>query len=78
MRVDIEVARSSDAEDLAQALTAQGIQADVLTEPDRVTVTADDLALVEHAVEGWSAERGLPFVPLQVDEQHVVLSPPGS
>jgi hypothetical protein len=78
MRVDIEVARSSDAEDLAQALTAQGIQADVLTEPDRVAATADDFALVEHAVESWTAERGLPFVPLHVDEQHVVLSPPGS
>ena len=78
MRVEIEVARSSDAEDLAQSLTAQGIQADVLTEPDRVATTADDLAVVEHALEGWTAERGLPFVPLQVDEQHVVLSPPGS
>ena len=78
MKVDIEVARSSDAADLAQSLTAQGIQADVLTEPDRVTATADDLALVEHAVEGWTAERGLPFVPLHVSEQHVVLSPPGS
>jgi hypothetical protein len=78
MRVDIEVARSSDAEDLAQSLTAQGIKADVLTEPDRVAATADDLVLVEHAVEEWTAERGLPFVPLHVNEQHVVLSPPGS
>jgi hypothetical protein len=78
MKVDIEVTRSSDAEDLAQSLTARGIQADVLTDPDRVAVTAPDLALVEHAVEEWTAERGLPFVPLQVDEQHVVLSPPGS
>jgi hypothetical protein len=50
----------------------------VLTEPDRVAATADDLTLVEHAIESWTAERGLPFVPLQVDEQHVVLSPPGS
>ena len=78
MRVDIEVARSSDAEDLAQSLTAQGIKADVLTEPDRVAATSDDLALVGHAVESWTAERGLPFVPLHMDEQHVVLSPPGS
>ena len=78
MRVDIELARSSDAEDLAQSLTAQGIKADVLTESNRIAATADDLALVEHAVESWTAERGLPFVPLHVDEQHVVLSPPGS
>jgi hypothetical protein len=78
MRIDIELARSSDAEDLAQSLNAQGIQADVLTEPARVTATAENLALVEHAVEDWAAERGLPFVPQHVDEQHVVLSPPGS
>jgi hypothetical protein len=78
MRVDIEVARSSDAEDLAQSLIAQGIEADVLTKPDRVAATADDVARVEHAVESWTAERGLPFVPLHVDDEHVVLSPPGS
>ena len=37
--------------DLAQSLTAQGIEADVLTEPDRVAATADDLVLVEHVLE---------------------------
>jgi hypothetical protein len=78
MKVHIEVSRSSDAEDLAQSLTAQGIPANVLSDPDRVTAVADDLTLVEHAVEDWTAERGLPFVPLHVDEKHVVLSPPGS
>ena len=78
MRVNIEVARSSDAEDLAQSLTAQGIRADVLTKPDRVAATAGNVALIDHAVDGWTAERGLPFVPLHVDDQHVVLSPPGS
>ena len=50
----------------------------MLTDPDRVTAVVDDLAVVEHAVEDWTAERGLPFVPLVVDDQHVVLSPPGS
>jgi hypothetical protein len=78
MRFDVEVTRSTDAEDLAQALTAQGLEADVLTEPDRVAVTASDLACVEHAVEEWTAERGLPFVPLHVGEQRVVVAPPGS
>jgi hypothetical protein len=78
MRVDVELPRSSDAEDLARSLTAQGIEADVLVKPCHVAVTADDLAAVEHALEGWTAERGLPFVPQQLDEGHVVLSPPGS
>ncbi len=78
MKVHIEVTRSSDAEDLARSLTAQGIVANVLSDPYRLTAVADDLTLVEHAVEDWTAERGLPFVPLQVDEKHFVLSPPGS
>lgn len=78
MKVDIELVRSGDAEDLARSLAAQGIEADVLTEPDRVTATADDLAVVDHALEDWSAERGLPFVPQHVDDRHVVLCPPGS
>ncbi|HEU0304285.1 MAG TPA: hypothetical protein VFR32_06875 [Gaiellaceae bacterium] len=78
MRVHIEVVRTTDAEDLARSLAAQGIHADVLTEPDRVAATADDVALVDHAVEDWTAERGLPFVPQHVDERHVVLCPPGS
>ena len=78
MRVDIELVRSADAEDLARSLAAQGIQADVLTAPDRVTATADTVAHVDHALEDWTAERGLPFVPQHVDERHVVLCPPGS
>ena len=78
MRVDVELPRSSDAEDLAQSLTAQGIDADVLEEPCHVAVAAADLATVEHALEGWTAERGLPFVPQQLDGRRVVLSPPGS
>jgi len=78
VRVDIELVRSSDAEDLARSLTAQGIQANVLTEPDRVSATADDPTLIDHALEGWTAERGLPFVPQHVDARHVVLCPPGS
>jgi hypothetical protein len=78
MKVHIELTRGSDAEDLARSLTAQGIHAEVLSDPDRVSAVADDLALVEHAVEDWTAERGLPFVPLVVDDKHVVLTPPGS
>ena len=78
MKVHIELTRSTDVDDLARSLKAQGIQAEVLTDPDRVAAEADDVALVEHAIDDWTAERGLPFVPLHVDDRHVVLSPPGS
>lgn len=77
MRFDIDLTRTPDAEDLVQSLTAQGIEAE-LAEPDRITAKAEDFALVEHAVEEWTAERGLPFVPMHVDDRRVVVSPPGS
>jgi hypothetical protein len=77
MKFDIELTRSADAEDLVQSLSAKGIEAE-LSEPDRVTAKAEDFTLVEHAVEEWSAERGLPFVPMHVDDKRVVVSPPGS
>ena len=77
MKVDIELSRSADAEDLVESLSAKGIDAK-LTEPDRVTAKAKDFLLVQHAVEEWSAERGLPFVPLHVDDRRVVVTPPGS
>ena len=77
MKFDIELTRTADAEDLVQSLSAKGIEAE-LSEPGRVTLNAEDFVLVEHAVEEWSAERGLPFVPMQVDDKRVVVSPPGS
>jgi hypothetical protein len=77
MKVDIELTRTSDAEDLVQSLSAKGIEAE-LAEPDRVTAKAEDFVLVEHAVEEWAADRGLPFVPMQVDDRRVVVSPPGA
>jgi hypothetical protein len=77
MKVEIELTRSADAEDLVQSLSAQGIEATV-TEADCVTANAEDFALVEHAVEEWTVERGLPFVPMLVDGNRVVVSPPGS
>ena len=61
VKVDIELTRSSDAEDLTRSLTAQGIPADLLPEPGHVEATAEDLAFVGHAVEDWTAERGLPY-----------------
>jgi hypothetical protein len=77
MKFDIELTRSADAEDLAQSLSAKGIEAKV-TGATCVTAKAEDFALVEHAVEAWTVERGLPFVPMHVDDKRVVVSPPGS
>jgi hypothetical protein len=77
MKFEIELTRSADAEDLVQSLSAKGIEAE-LSKPDCVTAQAEDFALVEHAVEEWTAERGLPFVPMHIDNRRVVVTPPGS
>jgi hypothetical protein len=76
--IDVEITRSSDAPELARALVEQGLEADANGEVGHVSVTADDVTLVEHALERWVAEKGLPFVPHPVDDGHVVLAPPGS
>lgn len=78
MTIDVECVRTSDAPDLVRSLAARGFQAEVVAEEGHIAITADDLAGVEHALEEWAAERGLPFVPHLVDEEHVVLCPPGS
>jgi hypothetical protein len=78
MTVDVKCVRTSDAPDLVRSLAEQGFQADIVAAEGHIAVSADDLPGVEHALERWAAERGLPFVPHLVDERHVVLCPPGS
>ena len=77
MTVDVEVSRSCDATDLARALAAQGFEANV-QETGHVEVVGDDLTQLEHALDAWVAEKGLPFVPHFADDGRVVLTPPAS
>jgi hypothetical protein len=76
MTVDVECARTADAPELAAALAAGGLDTELDERSGELHVRADDLLGVEHAVEQWAAERGLPFVPYVVDDQRVVLAPP--
>jgi hypothetical protein len=77
MTVEVEVARTADAEDLAQSLSAGGFRADA-GEAGRIRVEVEACSEIEHALEDWAAERGLPFVPQCLDDEHVVIAPPGS
>ncbi len=77
MTIEIELTRTADTGDLAQALSAEGFEADT-PGSGRIRVEAVDSTVVAHVLEGWAAERGLPFVPQLLDERHLVLSPPGS
>jgi hypothetical protein len=74
MTVDVELTRPCDTDGILAALAAQGLEGEV-GEDCHVTVRANDLAQVEHALDSWTWEKGLPFVPHQVDERSIVLAP---
>lgn len=76
MTVAIELTRTCDAPDIARALAARGLDARPAPENGHILVRASDLAEVEHALDAWVEERGLPFVPFHVDERTVCLAPP--
>jgi len=77
MTVHVELTRTTDAADLAEALAAHGFSAEA-DDNGCVVVQANDLAGVEHALDDWTAERGLPFVAHPVGDAGLVLCPPGS
>jgi len=74
MTVDVELTRPCDTDEVLAALAAQGLEGEV-GDDCHVTVRAEDLAQVEHALDAWSWEKGLPFVPHQVDDHSIVLAP---
>ena len=78
MTIAIELTRAGDAPDLALILAEHGLDADVRGGSCELMVLADDVVSVEHAVEAWTASRGLPFVPFLVGRDRVVVAPPGS
>lgn len=76
MTVAIELTRPCDAPDVIEALTACGLETSLVAGNGHLLVRADNVIEVEHALDAWTMERGLPFVPFQVDERTVVLAPP--
>jgi hypothetical protein len=75
MTVDVELTRPCDADEVLAALAAQGLEGEADEENCHVTVRAEDLARVERALDAWTWERGLPFVPFEIDEHSIVLAP---
>ena len=74
MTVDVELTRPCDTDAVLAALAAQGLEGEV-GDDCHVRVRADDLAQVELALDAWTWEKGLPFVPFQVDDHSIVLAP---
>jgi hypothetical protein len=75
MTVDVELTRPCDCEEVLAALEAQGLEGECDDENCHVTVKANDLAQVELALDAWTWEKGLPFVPYHVDDHSIVLAP---
>jgi hypothetical protein len=78
MTVAVELMRTTDAPDLALILAEHGLEADARGGSCELMVLADSVVSVEHAVEDWTASRGLPFVPYLVGVDRVIVAPPGS
>jgi hypothetical protein len=84
--VEIESAQTMDVHGLLSALSGEGLVGEVLEAGTRfrLHVERDDdasaqaLAQVEHALEGWLDERHVGLVPQRVNERSVVLRPPAA
>lgn len=81
--IRIELARTVDATDVAQALAAHGLtprlvevdgiwEVDVAGRVERQDVVTD----ATHALDDWVAERGVPFVAVQVEDRRLIVRPP--
>jgi hypothetical protein len=64
--------------DLATAVDGSGLAASLGGEfrDGHLFVDSADPVAVSHTIEAWMAERGLPLVPVQVDERTFAFAPP--
>jgi len=76
MNIAVELTRVVDGPEVLAALQAGGVKGKLRKNGCEVIVSADDAVAVGHLLEGWVADRALPFVPVQVDGSSYVLVPP--
>ena len=76
MTIAVELTRAVDGPEVLAMLEAGGVEGKLSEDGCEVTVSADDCETVSHLLEGWAAERELPFSPVQVDGCSFVLAPP--
>jgi len=76
MTIAVELTRQVDGPDVLAMLAAGGVEGKLSKDGCELTVKGNDAVAVAHLLEGWAAERELPFAPVRVDESCFALVPP--
>jgi hypothetical protein len=74
----VELTRENDGPDLLEALAARGLEGELVDRDDQIAVEVADCDEEEltHAIEDWIRARGVPFVPVRIDDCTFAVSPP--
>jgi hypothetical protein len=74
----VELTRESDGPQLVAALAERGLKGELVGDDDHPAVQVQDCdeAALAHAIEDWLGERGLPFVPVRIDDCTYAVAPP--
>ena len=76
MTIAVELTRAVDGPEVLAMLEAGGVEGKLSKDGCTLTADAEDCETVAHLLEGWAAEREIPFSPVQVDGCSFVLAPP--
>ncbi len=76
--VCVELARPADAWEALEALSRRGLVARIVAREGRweIEVSEGTVGEASHALDDWLAARGLPFIPMRLDERRLALVPP--
>ena len=76
----IALVRESDGPDLIEALAEHGLAGELVGDGENLTVQVEDCdeAELAHAIEDWISGRGLPLVPMRIDDCTYAVSPPAA
>jgi len=76
--VCVELARPADAWEALEALATHGLVAQIVSRQGRweLEVVEGTLEEASHALDDWLFARGLPFIPMRLDERRLALCPP--
>ena len=76
MTIAVELTRAVDGPGVLAALAAGGLSGELTGDGRGLIVSGDDAPAVGRVLDAWASERGLPFVPIQVDPSSYALVPP--